>query len=163
MRLHFGEQPAFSMNMRDEIQYRAGYITSWGRTWERNMRSWKLVVLKLVLSTVTVVLLLLPHNQVKKRFSYLDIVRVQCKKNPIYVFLFWELHGLGPNFHIHVSMSGPHIFLQKERQIDRGNIYIAHRLMNVDIGTVVAPFLFWEYLFRIIGICSLQCRYCYNT
>jgi hypothetical protein len=23
-----------------------------------------------------------------------------CKENPIYVFLFWELHGLSPNFHI---------------------------------------------------------------
>ncbi len=23
-----------------------------------------------------------------------------CKENPIYVFLFWELHGLRPNFHI---------------------------------------------------------------
>ncbi len=37
-------------------------------------------------------------------------------KNPIYVFLFWELRGLSPNFHIHVSVSdlyipriGPHI------------------------------------------------------
>jgi hypothetical protein len=42
-----------------------------------------------------------------------------CNENPIYVFLFWELHGLSPNFHIHVSVSdlyipgiGPHIFLQ---------------------------------------------------
>jgi hypothetical protein len=23
------------------------------------------------------------------------------KENPMYVFLFWELHGLSPNFHIH--------------------------------------------------------------
>jgi hypothetical protein len=27
-----------------------------------------------------------------------------CKENPIYVFLFWELRGLGSNFHIHVSV-----------------------------------------------------------
>ncbi len=26
-------------------------------------------------------------------------------ENPIYAFLFWELRGLSPNFHIHVSMS----------------------------------------------------------
>jgi hypothetical protein len=37
-------------------------------------------------------------------------------ENPIYVFLFWELRGLSPNFHIHASVSnlcipriGPHI------------------------------------------------------
>jgi hypothetical protein len=39
-----------------------------------------------------------------------------CNENPIYVFLFWELRGLSPNFHIHVSVSslripmiGPHL------------------------------------------------------
>ncbi len=39
-----------------------------------------------------------------------------CNENHIYVFLFWELRALNPNFHIHVSVSdlyisriGPHI------------------------------------------------------
>jgi hypothetical protein len=39
-----------------------------------------------------------------------------CHEDHIYVFLFWELRGLSPNFHIHVSVSdlntpriGPHI------------------------------------------------------
>jgi hypothetical protein len=30
--------------------------------------------------------------------------------------------------------------------------------MNVEIGTETLIFLFWEYLFRNIGILSLQCR-----
>ncbi len=30
-------------------------------------------------------------------------------ENPIYVFLFWELLGINPNFHVHVSVSGLHI------------------------------------------------------
>jgi hypothetical protein len=41
---------------------------------------------------------------------------LHCKENRIYVFLFWELRGLSPNFHIHVYVSdfyilriGPHI------------------------------------------------------
>ncbi len=41
---------------------------------------------------------------------------LHCKKNPIYVFLFWKLRGLSLNFHIHESVSnlyipriGPHI------------------------------------------------------
>jgi hypothetical protein len=49
-------------------------------------------------------------------------------KIPIYVFLFWELRVLSPNFHIHVNVSdlyipriGPHVFLQQNRQNDPGN------------------------------------------
>jgi hypothetical protein len=52
-----------------------------------------------------------------------------CKENSIYVYLFWELRDLSPNFYIHVSVSdlyipknGPHISLQQNRQTDPGNI-----------------------------------------
>ncbi len=54
---------------------------------------------------------------------------MHCNDNPIYVFPAKELRDLYPNFHIHVSVSdllipriGPHIFLQQNRQTDRGNI-----------------------------------------
>jgi hypothetical protein len=46
-----------------------------------------------------------------------------CNENLIYVFLFWELRGLSPNLHIHVSVSdifpaSAHIFPAAE-QADR--------------------------------------------
>jgi hypothetical protein len=34
---------------------------------------------------------------------------LHCKENTTYVFLFWELRGLSPNFHIHVSVSDSYI------------------------------------------------------
>jgi hypothetical protein len=54
---------------------------------------------------------------------------VNCKENPIYVFLFWELRSLSSYFHNHVSVSdlyipriSPHISLQQNRQTEPGNI-----------------------------------------
>ncbi len=63
-------------------------------------------------------------------FAYLFIYfMLHCNENPIYVFLFWELHSLTPNFHIHVSVRDlfipridPHIRLQQNRQTNPGNI-----------------------------------------
>jgi hypothetical protein len=56
-------------------------------------------------------------------------VRMHCKENPIYVFLFWELRSLSHYIHIHESEGnlyipriGPHISLQQKRQTDPGNI-----------------------------------------
>ncbi len=42
-----------------------------------------------------------------------DIILVtapHCNENPIYVFLFWELLGLSPNFPIHISVSEGFIY-----------------------------------------------------
>ena len=55
-------------------------------------------------------------------------------RNPINVFLFWELRGLSPNFHIHVSVTdlyipriGPHISWNR---IDRSMVGIYKSLTD---------------------------------
>ncbi len=47
----------------------------------------------------------LQHGNKMAKFSL-----VHCNENPIYVFLFWELCGLSPNFYIHVYVSDLYIF-----------------------------------------------------
>jgi hypothetical protein len=81
-----------------------------------------------------------PRNKLQCASSQ---ARPHWNENPIYIFLFWELRGLRPNFnfHSHVSVSdlyisriGPHIWLQQNRQTDPGNIKISRRYMSVGIG-----------------------------
>jgi hypothetical protein len=50
---------------------------------------------------------LLRDNCMVKRIK--DAINTHSNENPIYVFLFWELGGLSPNFHIHASVSDLYI------------------------------------------------------
>jgi hypothetical protein len=92
--------------------------------------------------------------------------RSHCNENPIYVFPEKEMRSLSPNFHIHMSVSdlyipriGPHIFLKQNRQTDRGNMQIAHRHMNMEIGTEAAQFLFWKILVSNFRYCIFAVHY----
>jgi hypothetical protein len=39
---------------------------------------------------------------------------LHCNENPIYLFHIWELCGLSPNFHIHVSVSDLYMYAQDQ-------------------------------------------------
>ncbi len=55
-----------------------------------------------------------------------------CNVNSVYIFLFWELRGLSPNFHIHVSVSDLYIF--------PGSVHIFPPSEKADPS--------WEYIIR---------------
>jgi hypothetical protein len=56
------------------------------------------------------------HKPFSKQVCERFLATLHCNGNSVYIFLFWELRCLSPNFHIHVSVSdlyipriGPHI------------------------------------------------------
>jgi hypothetical protein len=75
---------------------------------------------------------------------------VAYNKSTFLFFSTFTCLGVSVNV-LYITRIGPHIFLQQNRQIDRGIIQIAQRHTNA------AQFLFWKYMFRIFVIVSLQC------
>ncbi len=71
-----------------------------------------------------------------------------------------KLRGLSPNSHIHVSVSDLYNFLQQNKADRWWEYVIAHRHMNVEIGTEAEQFVFWEfvsnYRYCVFAVCQLQ-------
>ncbi len=58
---------------------------------------------------------------------------------------------------LYIPTIGPPIFLQQNKQTDRGDMYIDHRNMNVGIGTLVAVqfhFVNICFEFSVLCLCS---------
>jgi hypothetical protein len=65
-------------------------------------------------------------------------------------FLGRPRHIHVPVSHLYIPRIGPHISSSRKGRPILG-------IYNVEIGTEAPIFLFWDYLFQIFGILSLQC------
>ncbi len=82
---------------------------------------------------------------------HINLWPLHCAENPIYVFPEIKLCSLVPNSDIHVSVSdlyipktGLPILLHQNWQTEPGNIKIAYRCRNVEIGRQNIIILFWK-------------------
>jgi hypothetical protein len=84
----------------------------------------------------------------RKVTGWRQVGRLYCNENPICVFLFWELRGLSPNFHIHVSVSDlifpGRFFPQDNRQILEIDKSLTDKYMGVGTGRQNIIVLFWK-------------------